>query len=389
MISGHRRPLSFDALISFCQGISIILIPSLGLEIRSFFDPRHTDWIWSLIFVPCIGTSLIAMRIYPRVISVIGNHSTYRIGIIANVLFFVFLYLFTCLPPETGIYLLLPAMVFQGIGFAWITAAINMRVAVYFPSNLHSGLSGVHSLFCIGAFFCPLYVEGLRHIGHWKYACIAPAVVLILTAVFLDPVCGKADNPEYKKRPVYRFEKFIYLLIFLYGIAEAILGNWAAVFIGEVKGFPSSVVSSALSVFWIFMAAGRLSGSFFARRISRILLHAVYTFTALAGACLILISIKPWHAVAAYAVTGLGCSVFFPFSTSLAAHANREMDEHVSAGAITALLAGIGISGPAAGVLLNAGSLQVDSLFIASGFIFLCLTVFVCSLLILRRDQLK
>lgn len=390
MNSKISRPLLLDSLISFCQGISIILLPSVGLEIRGFFSPENVDWVWSLIFLPGVLSALVAMRAYPKFISAWGYHQVYQVGVFFNAIFFILLFAFVAIENISFWPILLLATVFQGIGFAWITASINVRVAVYFSENLHAGLSGVHSFFCLGAFFCPLYVEFVRRVYDWQFVCWPPAILLMSLVFLIQPVSNAPiySKPVCKRKISYE-EYTVYILIFLYGFAEATIGNWAAVFIGEVKQLQSETVAICLAIFWIFMAIGRMVGSVLARRVSRMLLHRSYIAIAFFGSILIITSSHRWETVFAYALTGLGCSVFFPFATSLAAMINKGMDDVVSAASISALLIGIGMSGPVAGILLNFGSVSVQALFLVAAILFLTLFISLTALSILRKDQLE
>ncbi|HLA05007.1 MAG TPA: MFS transporter, partial [Syntrophales bacterium] len=145
----------------------------------------------------------------------------------------------------------------------------------------------------------------------------------------------------------------------LYAFAEGTFSNWAIIYLHESKNLPETAGALALSLFWAFLAVGRLLVSVLAvfmpsERIWRMLpLFMALVFIMLPYADSSLVG------VGLFALAGLSCSAFFPLTIRLASKSFPSHVAWVSSIITGALMVGIGIGTFATGLLTERLSLEV------------------------------
>ncbi len=145
----------------------------------------------------------------------------------------------------------------------------------------------------------------------------------------------------------------------LYAFAEGTFGNWAVLYLQDVKHLPDTVAAAGLSVFWGSMVAGRLLISILVLRVPPqriwiflpVLMAGVFLLMPYANTAVLGIGL--------FALAGLACSGFFPLSIGLA---SRRFEDHVpwvSSMLIAALMVGVGLGSYVIGILRELFSLEL------------------------------
>jgi fucose permease len=144
----------------------------------------------------------------------------------------------------------------------------------------------------------------------------------------------------------------------LYAFAEGTFGNWAVLYLQDVKHLPETVAASALSVFWAAMVGGRLLTSVLVLKLA-----PRYIWLSLPGLMIVAFLLLPYadtpaRGIAGFALAGLACSAFFPLSIGLA---SQRFDRHVpwvSSMLIAALMVGVGLGSYVIGLLREAVAME-------------------------------
>ena len=144
----------------------------------------------------------------------------------------------------------------------------------------------------------------------------------------------------------------------LYAFAEGTFGNWAVLYLQDVKHLPETVAASALSVFWAAMVGGRLLTSVLVLKLA-----PRYIWLSLPGLMIVAFLLLPYAAapgrgIAGFALACLACSAFFPLSIGLA---SRRFEKHVpwvSSMLIAALMVGVGLGSYVIGLLREAVAME-------------------------------
>ena len=144
----------------------------------------------------------------------------------------------------------------------------------------------------------------------------------------------------------------------LYAFAEGTFGNWAVLYLQDVKHLPETVAASALSVFWAAMVGGRLLTSVLVLKLA-----PRYIWLSLPGLMVLAFLLLPYadtpmRGIAGFALAGLACSAFFPLSIGLASQRFSRHVPWVSSMLIAALMVGVGLGSYVIGLLREAIAME-------------------------------
>ncbi|MEM3608462.1 MAG: MFS transporter [Candidatus Bathyarchaeia archaeon] len=173
-----------------------------------------------------------------------------------------------------------------GIGAAFGEASMNPLVSRLYPERSGFALNILHIFWSVGAFIGPALAGLLiMEYGEWRLpyqtVCLAfmPLIATSLISAWrAAPERGRVKL-EMGGRVDARSLKTLGALIlagFLYLSVELGVNAWLPSFLILEKGFPMTLASLSISLFWAFMAAGRLILGGFADRVGygRLILSA-------------------------------------------------------------------------------------------------------------------
>ncbi|MGC8849702.1 MAG: MFS transporter [Candidatus Bathyarchaeia archaeon] len=277
-----------------------------------------------------------------------------------------------------------------GIGAAFGEASMNPLVSRLYPHKSGFALNILHIFWSIGAFIGPA-LAGLLIIkyGNWRLPywaiCLAfmPLIVTSLTSVRrMSPERGglKLKLGDVAEVGGLKTLGALILLGFLYLSVELGVNAWLPSFLLLERGFPMALASLSISLFWAFMAVGRLILGGFADRIGygRLILTA-----SVLGSTSILAGIleREIHLVMGlWALSGL---MFGPIFPTILAWANRLFPSR--RGLASGSIFSIGILGGVfspwfIGVMAELYTLKIFALYVSfSGFLIGLSTLFLGS----------
>lgn len=141
-------------------------------------------------------------------------------------------------------------------------------------------------------------------------------------------------------------------------MAEGTFGNWAILYLQDVKHLPETVAAGALSVFWAAMVAGRLLASVLVLRIAPQRIWVLLPLLMIAAFLLLPYANTPALGIGLFALSGIACSAFFPISIGIASQRFRAYVPWVSSMLIAALMVGVGLGSWVVGLLREMFSME-------------------------------
>jgi fucose permease len=275
--------------------------------------------------------------------------SAQTILIIAMVLFAAGL---SGLAAAPGLRALLAGGVVIGLGNGAIDVAANALIVDLNRDRLASALNYLHVLFGVGALMGPLIVGwalAWQVSYRWIFAGGAAACAAVALALIITPAI-EVKVPEVS--PELSEDGFMHLLarpiiwiiggvLFLYVGGETGVGAWLFLYLRTAAAAGATIASSGVSLYWLGLIAGRVTGGRIADRIGArelTILGSAISALALVG----LIAVPRWPIVAAAMVflIGFGYGPIFP--NMVAVGANRFPSQ---VGRVTSIIVGGGAFG--------------------------------------------
>lgn len=207
-----------------------------------------------------------------------------------------------------------------GLGNGAIDVAANALIVDLNRDRLAAALNYLHVLFGVGALIGPLIVALALAASipyWWIFGPGALACAMVASGLAITP-------PIEVRVPLEPGAGFIPLLarpliwviggvLFLYVGAETGIGTWLFLYLRTAAALGATVASSGVSLYWLGLIAGRISGGRLAHRIAPrelTMLAGALSAAALVG----LIAAPLWHGLAAPMVflIGFGYGPVFP-----------------------------------------------------------------------------
>ena len=167
------------------------------------------------------------------------------------------------------ILLLIIAMILIGIAFGIMEGLINYIIVTIFPTQKFSKLNVLNFFYSFGAIVGPAYAGILLNISWpWQWVMFITLLFGIFLLFFNSKISyGTFGNPHENPsdtKIIWHFS--IYLIaasMVLYVLSGSIFSFWIVAYLQKTYGFSIGLASFSLTLFWIFIAAGRaLSGIF-------------------------------------------------------------------------------------------------------------------------------
>ncbi len=188
------------------------------------------------------------------------------------------------------------------------------------------------SFYPIGNIIAPFISSSIINNGiNWRYSYYILAgmvvVVMVLFMIFKHDWRGRILNLDEEKIP---FRKIFYkrrlniififgcLLLFFYGISEAVIAVWSPTYLRSEKLFDIQNAGLAISIFWLAILAGRIIISFLAGKIKANYIILALSILAVAAMSLF-IPLKNANAIlVVIGFAGFGCSAIITLGISSA-----------------------------------------------------------------------
>ncbi len=239
------------------------------------------------------------------------------------------------------------AMLFvSGIGFGVMEVGINtilIRVGGARSSNL---LNFAHLFFGVGCFVTPALATHAVAAGvSWRLPfLLTGGATALVSAGWMRLRLANESMPaaaagEARLRPAP--VTVLAMLLGVYVGVEVGVGTWLTKYLVTARGATLASAGTALSLYWLGLAAGRLALSVFAHRIREETLLLVLTIAATASLAGTLLAGSAASATVIFAIAGAGLSGIFPATIALGGRHHP----HNAARATSLLVAGAGVGG--------------------------------------------
>ncbi len=361
--------------LALLQGICLILLPAASFIFKTPEMNGISDQQYGLSFFPMNLTAIIAALNFRQLLKQTGPGAVFYAGIFCHAIFLILVggMGFTIGNNGSSFFLLLTANLFLGAGFGLLTSILNVFIVDLYPERRDTFVTGLHGCLGIGAALAPLAVNFFHEKGSWVESVYWSLAVLILLfiaahrthASFLGRKAEKEMVAHLKDpTPLSWGAKLFILTVVFYGVTEAIIGNWSAVYLTQEKGFSSRTAFFALSFFWTFMTVGRIGATFLTLRVDARTLYRFSPFLILAGLWLITWIHAESRILTAYLVVGLGCSCFFPLTISLSTEYFDEWRETLPPLIVAGLMLGVFLGSFLIGFLRDHGLIALNQAFL-------------------------
>ncbi|MFU8860306.1 MAG: MFS transporter [Cyclonatronaceae bacterium] len=336
----------------FMAGVALIMFPGAGSILTDPAFHGFTGGQFGSIFTPQIITAILSSLLAPKLADKIGMKNVLLTGLAALLLSMMLLGTSNWLIENqtTAYVIILLSTAFLGAGFGFSITALNPFAYQLFVGKESSAVTGLHFFLGIGTATSPLLISFFASYSLWWGAPFFAAAVLLLLFIFtiLLPMELKEtlQTKEEKAKPFkVPARLWMYVVaVFFYGACEATFGSWGGVFLEQEGGLSVVKASLGLSLFWGFVAFGRVLFALFALRYTTRLLFmstpfvlaAVFFFTPLADTEILYL--------AAMAIGGLAISFLFPQSISASTDEFPQHSAVVSGFMVAALQLGFGFS---------------------------------------------
>jgi fucose permease len=252
-----------------------------------------------------------------------------------------------------------------GLSFGLGGAPLNSYPPQFFPRHAPTAVVALHTLLGLGLMVGPLLATGFGKAGLWigfPLLLLAVSAMLTLTAAAVrlpDAWASQAPDQVSANPPLSSGAFWMFAAIaVLYAFAEGTFGNWAVIYLSEVKQLPAEVAALALSVFWGAMVAGRLLVAVLVARIAPLVIWLALPVLMAAVFLLLPAANTPTLGLGLFALAGLACSAFFPLTITLASARFPDQVAWVSSMLIAALMVGVGLGSFVIGPLRQWLSLE-------------------------------
>ncbi|MDL2294415.1 MFS transporter [Ruminococcaceae bacterium OttesenSCG-928-D13] len=229
---------------------------------------------------------------------------------------------------------LMVAAVPLGLGGGAVDAALNNYVALHYKSR---HMNWLHCFWGVGAFIGPLVMSAfLSQGGNWRggyrsigFVQLGISALLILSLPLWKTMnTGSADEkaaegaeaealpggapPEAVNALRLPGVKSAMATFTLYCAAEYVVGLWGASFLVESRHFTEAGAASAVSFFYIGIAAGRFLAGIISSKVSSKALIRLGILVVSGASLLLLLPVGGALPPAALLLLGLGCAPIYP-----------------------------------------------------------------------------
>lgn len=350
------------------QGIVLVTIPAAS---NIFTNPQQyglSSTRYGTLFVPqviaAIATSLLGTWLSRR----FGTKPVYLAGLTCGLISMVLLLLSAVVMSRQSLAygLLLLANASLGAGFGLTVPALNSLTAAFHPGAVDSSVLVVNALLGVGTALAPAFVAVFVGLGFWWGLPVLSSILLVALILASLPLPLRTGARIGAREPgvqtaslasvAARFWPYAALAT-VYGICEAVNGNWAQLDMTRSLGASVTMASLALTAFWAMVTVGRVLFAVVQKRFPARWIYHILPFL-LAGVFLIISALPSGRAslgVLAFGLAGLCCSALLPLTISFGHAELTAFSASVAGGVIAFYQLGYGIAAFGVGPLVDAG----------------------------------
>lgn len=395
--SANRTEIGIIYFAAVVQGLALVTFPAAS-SIFTSADGFGFDSIrYGTMFVPQVGLAILASGLAPKLARRWGLRQVLVAGFVGDIVSMTLLAVSRLLlgRPDLAFGVLLIATATLGIGFGATVMALNTYAETFFPENTDRAVLALNALLGLGTALAPVLVATVIAVGAWWLLPVAVACVLVLICgitlmepLRADQVQTTGSGPmsvDWRSLP-RRFWLYA-ALVFLYGIAEALNGNWATLYLVGERGVSPQGASFALTAFWAMVTVGRVLIAAISRRAT-----AGWIYVGLTVFLAIVFQLasrvhSQTEGIMAFAMAGLACSAILPLSISFGGDELPYLSALVAGELIAFYQLGFGVAAFGTGPLKDLAGLSLSTIFSAGSAIAAAMGI--VSLLVIWRPAGK
>jgi fucose permease len=339
-------------LAAFVQGLVSVAFPASAEVLRR---AGLTDAQYGSIFLPQMALAATGALGAGFVLDRVGAKRALVLGFVLMALSQAAL---ACVPlaaPAAVYALALAGTSLLGLGAGVSAGPLNAYPQVLFPPRGESAVVALHTVVGVGLAATPVLAGAAIDHRVWLAVPLALAAACLALVVALERL--RLPEPERPRRGagerpvrVAALRLFVGIAL-LYGVTEAVYGNWGIVYLAEERGLDVATAGLAVTAFWAAITASRFAVAALLLRLSpRRVLPALAA--AMAASCLLVpLARSGAAAVLVFAAGGLGCSAVFPLAVGLAGRRFPDDRAWVSSALFAALVGGQAVGSLSTGLL--------------------------------------
>jgi fucose permease len=373
--SGRSLPIAALYLSGMLQGLTLVSFPASSALLKQLHG--FSDAQYGAIFLPQVAAAVLGALAGGGLAARFGLRTLLWAALLINVLSQLLLAGTLMLSPAAAYGTILLGTACLGFGFGLSGAPLNSLPPLFFPQRRDTAIVALHTFLGFGLAVGPVIANPFIMAGRWVGFPLVLAgfglvlAMLVASRPFPAAAAGEAGaahdtgvpgcDPMPLPLSMYRphtghpvrapaFWLFTAIAV-LYAFAEGTFGNWAILYLQDVKHLPETVAAGALSVFWAAMVVGRLLTSVLVLRISPQRIWVLLPLLMIAAFLLLPYASTPFLGIGLFALSGIACSAVFPLSIGIASQRFKAHVPWVSSMLIAALMVGVGLGSWVVGLL--------------------------------------
>ena len=367
----QRREIAAIYGAGVIQGIALVTFPAASAIFTSAAHYDFSTTEYGAMFVPQAITAITAALLGAGLVRRLGAKRIFLLGLVADLFSMALLVVSQIVMHEHSLAypILFVATGFMGIGFGLTVPAINTFAAAFFASKVDKAVLALNALLGLGTALAPIFVAIFTGLGIWWGLPVLVSALLVGLLCFsfalpLETGAPSGQTAGVKAKLPTRFWLFAWFAL-LYGVCETMNGNWASLYMTKALDANTSLASLALTVFWGAVTAGRILlaaiEKWFPERRACVVLPIVVAAGFAVTALLPKASAEA--GIAAFALSGLGCSALLPLCISFGQSQLTSMAESVAGGLIAFYQIGYGLAAFGVGPLQSWAGLSLPAIY--------------------------
>jgi fucose permease len=233
----------------------------------------------------------------------------------------------------------------------------------------------LNALLGVGTALAPVLVALFNALGFWWGL---PLLMVVLIGTLLVGTLSAPLQLPYNAAAGGKMPKrfwFYAVAVFLYGIVETLCGNWATLYLATQRQVSGQAAAYALTAFWVMVTSGRVLISFLDRFIAARWIYLALPVLLAVAFQIVAVASDAATGIAAFAVAGLACSAFLPFSISFAGAEFPRQAATMSGALIAVYQVGYGVAAFGVGPLRQLSGLGYSTVYALGGVVAVALAL--------------
>jgi FHS family glucose/mannose:H+ symporter-like MFS transporter len=381
--SASRYEIGLLYVAGVVQGLALVTFPAAS---TIFTDPSGfalSGTQYGAMFSPQVVLAILASAFGSGLARRFGLRGVLRLGLCGDLLAMALL---AASPLLAGTHFAFATLCIAtgalGLGFGATVMALNTLVEGFSPGNADAAVLLLNALLGVGTALAPVLVALFNGLGFWWGL---PVLMVVLIAALLGGTLSAPLQLPYNAADGGKLPKrfwFYAVAVLLYGIVETLCGNWASLYLASQRQVSGPDAAYALTAFWVMVTLGRVAIAFLDRFIAARWIYLALPVLLSVAFQIVAVANDAASGIAAFAIAGLACSAFLPFSISFAGAEFPRQAATMSGALIAVYQVGYGVAAFGVGPMRQHAGLDYSTVYALGGIVALALAL--VALLLIR-----